>query len=88
MATACLLPTSPCLFIFPCPPQRGRDLDSKASKQAGFITCSFLDTPRTFVKWKSRSAPALSTYLFLQHGPDLNFSYFLSILHLNGFIPI
>jgi hypothetical protein len=30
-----------------CPaPQQGRDLGSKASKQASFITCSFLDTSR------------------------------------------
>jgi hypothetical protein len=28
-------------LLFPYPPQRGRDLDSKTSKQASFITCSF-----------------------------------------------
>jgi hypothetical protein len=35
------------MMILFLPPQRGRDLDSQTSKQASFITYSFLDTPRT-----------------------------------------
>jgi hypothetical protein len=49
---------------FSLPPQRGRDLDSKTSKQASFIThVVFKTRPEPalgFVKWKSRSAPASS----------------------------
>jgi hypothetical protein len=48
----------------PAPPQRGRDLDSKTSKQASSIThVAFKACPEHalgFVKWKSRSAPASS----------------------------